>query len=159
MPILKNIIPVYVASASDVDRYLDPSLCANPLPFMAATIAVLSASEASPYLPDQSKQRVTDAIRFLGERLATVVSLADPSAPAINTTNILPTGAQRKGPARTMLQDIARGLARRVPLTKLVALDADVRPYLAALMVSALHRAGEELVIPDDMKLKPMLLE
>lgn len=58
-----------------------------------------------------------------------------------------------------MLFDIARGLARRVPLTKLVALDGDVRPYLASLMVSALHRAGEELVIPEDMKLKRVTRE
>ena len=86
--------------------------------------------------------------------MAAVVSLVDPSAPAINTTNILPTGSQRRGPARAMLQDIARGLARRVPLTKLVMLHADIRPFLAALMVSALHRAGDELVIPDDMKLQ-----
>ena len=39
-------------------------------------------------------------------------------------------------------------------MTKLVTLDADIRPYLASLMVSALHRAGDELVIPDDMKLQ-----
>ena len=103
VPKLKNIIPVYLASAGDMDRYLDPALCASPLPLMAATIGVLAESEASPYLPDAAKQKVTEAIRFLGERLAAVVSLVDPSAPAINTTNILPTGSQRRGPARTML--------------------------------------------------------
>lgn len=53
-----------------------------------------------------------------------------------------------------MLQDIARGLARRVPLTKLVALDSDVRPYLASLLISAVHRAGDTLVIPSDIKLR-----
>ena len=39
-----------------------------------------------------------------------------------------------------LLFDVAHGLARRVPLTKLVELDGDVRPYLAALMVAALAR-------------------
>lgn len=58
-----------------------------------------------------------------------------------------------------MLQDIARGLARRVPLTKLVSMDKDVRPYLASLMVSALHKAGDELVIPDDIKLRTVTTE
>lgn len=121
---------------------------------VAATIGVLCESEASPHLPDQAKGKVTDAIRFLGERLATIVALVDPSAPDINAANVLPTGAQRRGPARTMLQDIAQGLARRVPLTKLVALDSDVRPYLASLLVSAVHRAGEELVVPSDLRLR-----
>lgn len=58
-----------------------------------------------------------------------------------------------------MLYDIARGLARRVPITKLVALDAEVRPYLASLMISAIHRAGDALVIPEDMKLKRVTVE
>ncbi len=46
-----------------------------------------------------------------------------------------------------------------MPLTKLVTLDSDVRPYLASLMVSALHRAGEELVIPDDLKVREVTAE
>lgn len=58
-----------------------------------------------------------------------------------------------------MLQDIARGLARRVPLTKLVTLDGDVRPYLASLLVSAMHRAGDELVIPGDMRVRQLTTE
>jgi hypothetical protein len=58
-----------------------------------------------------------------------------------------------------MLFDIARGLARRVPITKLVALDGDVRPYLASLMISAIHRAGDALVIPDDLKLKRVTID
>ena len=49
--------------------------------------------------------------------------------------------------------DVARGLTRRVPLTKLVALDGDVRPYLASLMVSALARAKDKLVVPQDLKI------
>jgi hypothetical protein len=53
-----------------------------------------------------------------------------------------------------MLNDIARGLARRVPLTKLVELDGDVRPYLAALMIAALHKAGDALVVPDQMTIR-----
>ena len=110
----------------------------------------------SPYLHESSKTKVKDAIRFLSERLAALVSLVDPSAPRINTANPLPAGAEApvRGPARTMLQDIARGLARRVPLTKLVTINADVRPYLASLLVAAMHQAGDELVIPADLKFR-----
>ena len=112
-------------------------------------------------LPDTDKAEVSDAIAFLAERLATVTSLVDGSAPAVNFADVYPRGegGKRKGPARTMLFDVARGLARRVPLTKLVALDGDVRPYLASLMVSALHRAKDKLVVPDDMRIERVSAE
>ena len=94
----------------------------------------------------------------MAERLASLTSLVDSSALAVNTAQLIPTGTKRT-PARTFLQDVARGLARRVPLTKLVALDGDVHPYMAALMVSALHRAGDELIVPDSMKLRKITEE
>jgi hypothetical protein len=58
-----------------------------------------------------------------------------------------------------MLIDVAKGLARRVPLTKLIALDSDIRPYLASLMVAALHRAKDKLVIPNDLQIKRVTRE
>ena len=47
-------------------------------------------------------------------------------------------GGRWRGLGKTLLFDIAHGLAQRVPLTKLVELDGDICPYLAALMVAAL---------------------
>jgi hypothetical protein len=82
----------------------------------------------------------------------------DPSTPTMNTAKVTPTGI-RRAPARLMLNDIAQGLARRVPLTKLVQLDGDMRPYLAALMIAALHKAGDTLVIPDKMAIKRLTKE
>ena len=101
---------------------------------------------------------MTEAICFLAERLATLQALVDPSTPTVNAAKVTPTGA-RRAPARLMLNDIARGLARRVPLTKLVQLDGDVRPYLASLMIAALHKAGDTLVIPDKMTIKRLTEE
>ena len=97
----------------------------------------------------------------MAERINTLIRLADPSAPTINFADALPRGegGRRRGPVRTLLHDVARGLARRVPLTKLVQLDGDVRPYLAALMVSALHKAGDRLVIPNDLGIKRVSIE
>ena len=37
-------------------------------------------------------------------------------------------GGRQRGPGKTLLFDVARGLAHRVPLTKLVELDGDVHP-------------------------------
>ena len=97
-----------------------------------------------------------DAQAYLAERLAAVISLVDKSAPTINMlADSLPRGEKgRRGPSRTLLYDVARELARRVPLTKLVELDGDVRPYLAALMVASLYRAGETLVVPRSLDIK-----
>ena len=92
----------------------------------------------------------------MAERLAAVVSLVDESAPTINLLeDALPRGDKgRRGPSKTLLFDVARGLARWVPLTKLVKLDGDVRPYLAALMVAALYRAGETSIVPRSLDVK-----
>ena len=56
-------------------------------------------------------------------------------------------GGRRRGLGKTLLFNVAHGLARRVPMTKLVGLDGDIRPYLTALMVATLVRAGETLVV------------
>ena len=58
-----------------------------------------------------------------------------------------------------LLFNVAHGLARRVPLTKLVELDGDVRPYLAALMVATLARVGKTLVVPEGMRISMMTRE
>ena len=50
-------------------------------------------------------------------------------------------------------------MACRVPLTKLVELDGDVRPYLAALMVAALACAHETLIILDTFQCKCVSLD
>ena len=68
-------------------------------------------------------------------------------------------GGKWRGPSRTLLFDIAHGLARRVPLTKLVELDGDVRPYLTALMVAALVQVGETLVVPEGTHISTMTRE
>ena len=151
---------VYTTSLAMATDSFPKQLCRDPLPLLAAVIGVLSESEASPALPDESKTQVTEAICFLAERLATLQALVDPSTPAVYTATakVTPKGT-RRAPARLMLNDIARGLARRVPLTKLVQLDGDVRPYLAALMIAALHKAGETLVIPDKMAIKRLTEE
>ena len=82
-----------------------------------------------------------------------------PAAAALFDTIPRGEGGKRRGPSRTLLFDVACGLARRVPLTKLVELDGDVRPYLAALMVAALARVGETLVVPEGTRISTMTRE
>ena len=58
-----------------------------------------------------------------------------------------------------LLFDVTRGLAHRVPLTKLVELDGDIGLYLAALMVATLAWVGETLVVPEGMRISMMTRE
>ena len=110
-------------------------------------------------LTEKELENVSDSIAFLAERVAALTQLADPSAPSVNFANAIPRGVGGRRQARSLMFDVARGFARRVPLTKLAYLDGDVRPFLASLIVSAMHRAGETLVIPKDMDLEQVTLE
>ena len=58
-----------------------------------------------------------------------------------------------------LLFDVTHGLACRVPLTKLVELDGNVRPYLATLMVATLARVGKTLVVPEGTRISMMKRE
>ena len=154
----------YALSLASAHRMLPVDLCTDPLPALAAVIGLLGATATSDQVADGDGEKAADAMCYLAEHLAALTSLVDPSAPSINsafTRDVLPRGesGRRRGPARTLLFDVARGLARRVPLTKLVELDGDVRPYLAALMVAALTKAHETLVIPDSLNFRQVSQE
>ena len=68
---------------------------------------------------------------YLAEWLATIAVLVDKSTPtAAALFDAIPRGegGKQRGPSRMLLFDVARGLAHRIPLTKLVELDSDVPP-------------------------------
>ena len=99
---------------------------------------------------------------YLAEWLATIAALVDKSTPiAAALFDAIPRGkgGKQRGPSRMLLFNVAHRLARRVPLTKLVELDGDVRPYLTALMVAALARVGETLVVPEGTRISTMTRE
>ena len=64
-----------------------------------------------------------------------------------------------RGLGKTLLFDIAHGLAQRVLLTKWVKLDGDIHPYLATLMVAAPAWMGETLVVLDGTWITIMIRE
>lgn len=47
-----------------------------------------------------------------------------------------------------MLFEVAKGMVRKVPYTKLVLMDLDLHPYLAALLVAALYMVGYATRVP-----------
>ena len=49
------------------------------------------------------------------------------------------------------LFDVARTFSRRVPLGKLIEIEPDIRPYLAAILVSAVQQAHEVLRVPSNL--------
>ena len=99
---------------------------------------------------------------YLAEWLATIAALVDKSTPAAAALfDTIPRGkgGKQRGLSRMLLFDVACGLARRVPLTKLVELDGNICLYLAALMVATLAWAGETLVVPEGMRISMMTRE
>ena len=50
-----------------------------------------------------------------------------------------------------MMWNVTRGFAHRVPMTKQVHLDANIRPYLATLMIATLKHHKETLKFPDSI--------
>ena len=123
---------------------------------MAATVALLRESATSPTQTTDGKGMAEEALKYLGERLAAVLAICD--RPHVDTLPVytLPRADRgaRRGPVHTLLSDIVRGMGRRIPLTKLAELDADLRPYLTSLMISAMQKAGDALVIPKNMNLR-----
>ena len=125
---------------------------------LAAVISVLDTTAANENAVEADRQKAAKAMCYLAKCLAALTSLVDPSAPSVNnafTADVIPTeeSDQRRGPSHTLLFDITRGLAHRVPLTKLVELDGMVQPYLATLMVATLVRVHEMLTIPVTLQL------
>ena len=99
---------------------------------------------------------------YLAKWLATIAVLVDKSTPiAAALFDAFPRGEGGKwrGLSRTLLFDAAHRLACRVLLTKLVELDGDIYPYLAALMVATLVRVGKTLVVPEGTPISMMTRE
>ena len=44
-------------------------------------------------------------------------------------------------------------------MAKLVALEEDVRPYMACIIIDAIREAGDTLVIPQDLQVRQVPLE
>ena len=98
----------------------------------------------------------------MAERLTTIAALVNKSMPIVAAlSDAIPRGkgGRRRGPSKTLLFNVAHGLAHRVPLTKLVELDGNPHPYLTALMVAALARLGKTLVVLEGTCITTMMRE
>ena len=115
---------------------------------MLATIATILAGEEEECqkkgVPPEHLNKAQEAINFLTERMAALTQLVKPDASPVSVASLYHDENGRQASC-TMLMDIARGFARRVPMTKLIHMDSDIKPYLAALMIAALNYHGEIL--------------
>ena len=82
--------------------------------------------------------------------MAALTQLVEPDASPISISSLYHSENGKRA-SHTMLMDIAQGFARKVPMTRLIHMDSDIRPYLAALMIAALNYHGEILRIPDSL--------
>ena len=130
-----------VVGLEAANAVLPSPLCTNPMLPLVATLNIFKATLNSPLVVPKDKAQVTEVGNYLAERLATIAMLVDKSMPivaALFYTIPQGKGGRHRGLGKTLLCDIACGLAQRVPLTKLVELDRDVHPYLSTLMVATL---------------------
>ena len=109
---------------------------------MLATIATILADEEEECqkqgVPLEHLDKAQETINFLMERIAALTQLIKPDTPPVSIFSSY-RDENAKQAFHTMLMDIGRGFARRVPVTKLIHMDLDIRPYLAALMIAALN--------------------
>ena len=99
---------------------------------------------------------------YLAEWLTIIAVLVDKSMPIVAALfDAIPRGkgGRQRGLSKSLLFDVTRGLAHRVPLTKLVDLDGDIHLYLATLMVAALAQVGKTLVVPEGTCITTMTRE
>ena len=137
---LDQHLTVLKVCAAITSSQLPATLAAEPMPLVAAVAKVIADATTNPLLSEGNRKLAQDVAAFLVERLSAVTALAEVKNSGVQ---LVPRGVDgRREPARTLLFDVARTLAKKMPLMKLVELDQDVRPYLAALMVAAMAKAG-----------------
>ena len=149
----KDMMWVYQACFSMANSCIPRIVFEDVLPMLAAVMKMLAKAEEQCELkevPHSQIEEICQAINFLTEHLATLTKLRDPSAPSINMTR-LQWDVNDNQASRSMMWDVSRGFARRVTMTKLVHLDADIPPYLAALMIATLKHHKETLKTPDSI--------
>ena len=125
---------------------------------MLATIATILADEEECQkqgVPPEHLNKAQEAIDFLMESMAALMQLVKPDAPPVSISYLYPD-ENRKRASRTMLMDVARSFARRVPMNKLIHMDSDIRPYLATLMIAAINYHREILRILDSLNFQVM---
>ena len=153
-----DIHQVYKVCLIAADQTLAESICQDPLP-MLATIATILADEEEECqkrgVPPECLNKAQEALNFLMERMVALTQLVELDAPPVSVSSLY-RDENGKRASRTMRMDVARGFARRVPMTKLIHMDSDIRPYLAALMIAALNYHGEILRNPDSLNFQVM---
>ena len=118
---------------------------------MLASIATILADEEEEFqkwgVPPERLNKVQEVINFLTERIAALTQLVKPNTPPVSISSLY-CDENGKQASHTMLMDIVRGFTRTVPMTRIVHMDWDIRPYLAALMIATFNYHGETLQIP-----------
>ena len=147
----------------DATNAVQPSpLCVDPMSPMVATLAIFKAILYSNSVIPKDKEQVTQASSYLAKWILIVATLVNKNMlTVVAFYNTITHGNRGRWRAfrKTLLFDVAYGLAYRVLFTRFVELDGDIHLYLAAMMMATLGWAGEALVIPEGMKITTMTRE
>lgn len=131
---------------------LGPTYVEDCYSLLLTTAAVLEESRIMAVKEEdtQGVQKIDNVANDLIESIEAYYAAAHPH---ISVVDLVPRKS-RRDTAPTTLFDVVRGFARKMPLPRILQLETDVRPYMAAVVVEALRAAGDTLVIPDDLKVR-----
>jgi hypothetical protein len=133
---------------------LNNQLVGDPLATLAGLAAVLRHSEEV-----HNKQGNTVAEQAIaniaGETTDRVLAIAQ-LHPGLSAFAAELAPRRRDQLATQRLFDVARGFSRRVPMSRLLEIEPEIRPYLATLVVRAIHRARGTLYVPEGLDVEEL---
>lgn len=86
MPAHSDHLKAYTSSLVHMHCLLSADLCTDPLLVLVAVTIVLDSLAANKHVVPADRQKASNAICYLAERLAMLTLLVDPSAPLVNGT-------------------------------------------------------------------------
>lgn len=148
--LLDDLMSSMEISMDNADMIMKPEQYFDIFPALAMACGLLADVSTNDIISPIDKALVDKTIGFLAEQLIAIqlLALGDEGQVVSILADAILCGPRRphKRTAWTMLFNIAKSMARGVPLTKFVLLDSD--PYFTALLVATLYKAGNAIRVP-----------
>jgi hypothetical protein len=117
----------------------------------ALAVSLIRSEEIAEEQGDDVSRQTGMAAARIEDRLVAMVN-------TVMGTELIPRRARRDSTPATLF-DVVKSLRRAVPISRLLELEDELRPYMAAIIVDAINQGGDALVIPEGTKLKELSAE
>lgn len=150
---LKRKLPAVVAALEAAEDQGLPALQVNWLNGLYALYGGLehSYAEATDQGDKQAVHRLQDVISVLQERVNSVADVVE----SCNPVDYVPRKARRDYSPKTLF-DVLTKFGQKVSLPRFLENEKALRAYLAIIIVDAMSQAGDTLMYPQGMDLRPV---